>query len=239
VAILSHANSNERPTPLVNDARAIVAANRIALTEFQKMPLELAQPQKSVLANYDRRRYQRHELNLLGRYMLENRREYPCRTVNIAPDSAAFDAPISGAIGERVVAYIHQLGRVEGEIIRQMPTGFSMSFNATLRKRDKLAATLAWLVENGPVTETDNRRADRVFAKNPFTFLTMGDGAPVRSRIIDLSHYGASVAVATKPPIGTSVALGPLGARVVRHTEEGVAVEFLLPQTDESLRDYF
>jgi hypothetical protein len=48
--------------------------------------------------------------------------------------------PVGGAAGERVIAYVDHLGRLEGKIARLFQNGFAMTISATARKRDKLAA---------------------------------------------------------------------------------------------------
>src|ERR1700689_4833075 len=93
----------------------------------------------------DRRRFQRVKGNLLGRYMLADRREFPCQVVNMSPGGMAVIAPVEGAPGERVIAYVDHLGRLEGHIARSLPSGFAMTISGTPRKRDKLAAQLTWL----------------------------------------------------------------------------------------------
>src|SRR5215469_11697241 len=92
--------------------------------------------------NQDRRRHQRVEVNLLGRYMLADRREFPCQVVNMSPGGMALIAPVAGAPAERVIAYVDHLGRLEGKIARLFENGFAMTISATERKRDKLAAQL-------------------------------------------------------------------------------------------------
>src|ERR1700730_8760898 len=95
----------------------------------------------------DRRRFQRVGVNLLGRYMLADRREFPCQVVNMSPGGMALMAPVSGAPGERIIAYVDHLGRLEGHIARLFQNGFAMTIGATARKRDKLAAQLTWLAQ--------------------------------------------------------------------------------------------
>src|ERR1017187_8948107 len=90
----------------------------------------------------ERRRHQRVKVNLLGRYMLADRREFPCQVVNMSPGGIALVAPGFGDPGGRVIAYVDHLGRLEGKIARLLDTGFAMTVEATLRKRDKLAAQL-------------------------------------------------------------------------------------------------
>src|SRR3974377_507766 len=93
----------------------------------------------------DRRRFQRVKVNLLGRYMLADRREFPCQVINMSPGGMALLAPVGGTPGERVIAYVDHLGRLEGKIARLFQNGFAMTISATTRKRDKLAAQLTWL----------------------------------------------------------------------------------------------
>ena len=84
----------------------------------------------------ERRRHQRVKVNLLGRYMLADRREFPCQVINMSPGGMAVIAPVAGATGERVIAYVDHLGRLEGVIARQIENGFAMTIAATPRKRD-------------------------------------------------------------------------------------------------------
>src|SRR5512146_2725345 len=108
------------------------------------MALPLPKPRVLPLAQ-ERRRHQRVKVNLLGRYMLADRREFPCQVVNMSPGGIALVAPVLGNPGERVIAYVDHLGRLEGKISRLLDNGFAMTISATLRKRDKLAAQLTWL----------------------------------------------------------------------------------------------
>src|SRR5216684_8268034 len=88
----------------------------------------------------ERRRFQRVHVDLLGRYMLADRREFPCQVVNMSPGGMALIAPVGGNVGDRVIAYVDHLGRLEGKIARPLQNGFAMTIAATPRKRDKLAA---------------------------------------------------------------------------------------------------
>jgi hypothetical protein len=63
----------------------------------------------------------------------------------MSPGSIALIGPVSGAVGEHVIAYIEHIGRLEGSITRVLKYGFAMTITATPRKRDKLAAQLTWL----------------------------------------------------------------------------------------------
>jgi hypothetical protein len=191
--------------------------------------------QRSSARQHDRRRYQRVNVNLLGRFMLEDRREYPCQTQNISPGSVAVMTPVVGRPGERVVAYIDHVGRIEGKIARVFNGGFAMSINATTRKRDKLAAKLTWLANRHELNLPEDRRHDRVTPKTPTTLITLPDGREYRARIVDVSLSGLALNVEVKPPIDSPLMTGKIRGRVVRHFEEGIAVEFVTQQTVASL----
>src|SRR6201981_3456 len=124
----------------------------------------------------ERRRFQRVKVDLLGRYMLADRREFPCQVVNMSPGGMAIVAPVSGAEGERVVAYIDHLGRLEGTIVRVHPNGFAMTIAATPRKREKLAAQLTWLANRHLLGSAEDRRHERLEPKNSRTTVTLPDG---------------------------------------------------------------
>jgi hypothetical protein len=186
----------------------------------------------------DRRRHQRVRVNLLGRFMLADRREYPCQVVNMSPGGMALIAPVGGQIDERVIAYVDHVGRLEGKIARCFENGFAMTISATARKRDKLAAQLTWLANRHLLASPDDRRHGRIAPRNPIGRLVMPNGVNLTCRIIDVSASGAGIASDQRPPIGSLVTLGKVQGRVVRHLEEGFAVEFTRLQHPDFLEEY-
>ncbi|HZP21473.1 MAG TPA: PilZ domain-containing protein [Bauldia sp.] len=203
------------------------------------MPLTQAFRQRSLVRRHDRRRHQRVRVSLLGRFMLEDRHEYPCQTVDMSPGSAAIISPVTGRVGERVVVYVDHIGRIDGEIVRTFDGGFAMTINATLRKRDKLAAKLTWLANRHELNLPEDRRHNRIVPSNPVTKVVLPDGREYTCRLADMSLSGAALQMDDRPPIGTPLMVGKLRATVVRHFEEGVAVEFATLQTPESIEENF
>lgn len=191
--------------------------------------------QRSLIRQHDRRRNQRVNVSLLGRFMLEDRREYPCQTQNMSPGSVALTTPIVGRVGERVVAYLDHIGRVEGQIVRAYDGGFAMTINATLRKKDKLAAKLTWLANRHELNLPEDRRHDRATPHITSVMVSLPDGREYRAKVIDMSMSGAALGVDVRPPIGSPVNVGKLRASVVRHSDEGIAIEFATLQTPTSL----
>jgi hypothetical protein len=191
--------------------------------------------QRSLIRQHDRRRNQRVTVSLLGRFMLEDRREFPCQTQNMSPGSLALTTPISGRVGERVVAYIDHVGRVEGQISRTFEGGFAMTIIATARKKDKLAAKLTWLANRHELDLPEDRRHDRVSPNVSVVTLSLPDGRQYSARVIDMSLSGTAVSAEVKPPVGSPVLVGKVKGTVVRHFDEGVAIEFVTLQTASSL----
>jgi hypothetical protein len=185
----------------------------------------------------ERRRHQRVRVNLLGRYMLADRREFPCQVVNMSPGGIAMIAPVAGKVGDRVIAYVDHLGRLEGQIARPLQNGFAMTISATPRKRDKLAAQLTWLANRHILNLPEDRRHGRFVPTQVTARLIMPNQTNVGVRIMDLSLSGAGIAMANRPEIGSHVTLGRIPGRVVRHLEEGFAMEFTRLQHPDSIEE--
>src|ERR1700755_1687664 len=110
----------------------------------------------------ERRRFPRVKVHLLGRYMLPDRRGVPCQSIHMSAGRPALLARGIGNVGDRVIAYLDHIGRVEGKITRIIDNGFAMSVGATARKRDKLAAQLTWLANRDILNLPEDRRHDRI-----------------------------------------------------------------------------
>jgi hypothetical protein len=175
-------------------------------------------------------RFQRVKVSVLGRYMLTNRSEYPCQVLEMSPGDAVVVAPVSGSAGERVVAYLDHVGRVEGTITEVIEGGFKMELAASPRKRDKTAAQLTWLANKDVLNLPEDRRHERVVPDNRHSSVVLDDGRRYNCKIIDISLSGAAIELAVRPAMGTPVTLGRMRAKVIRHFPEGVAVEFASAQ---------
>jgi hypothetical protein len=175
-------------------------------------------------------RFQRVKVSVLGRYMLADRREFPCQVLEMSPGDAVVIAPVAGQAGEKVIAYLDHIGRVEGAIIEPSDGGFVMDLAASPRKRDKMAAQLTWLANKDILNLPEDRRHERVVPDNRHSTVVLDDGRRYNCKIIDISLSGAAIELAVRPAMGTPVTLGRMRARVVRHFQDGVAVEFTSAQ---------
>lgn len=187
----------------------------------------------------ERRNFQRVRVKIYGRFMLEDRSEHAGQVIDMSPGDVAFRTDHSGAPGEKVIAYIDHIGRVEGVVTRRLPDGFAMTVIASERKRDKLAAQLTWLANKHELDLPEDRRHERVAPRNPVSVLQLTDGRQYPCRIIDLSLSGAAIEIEVKPAIGVQVMLGTMRGQVVRHFQDGVAIEFAVVQRPETLNSEF
>jgi len=175
-------------------------------------------------------RFQRVKVSVLGRYMLADRREFPCQVLAMSPGDAMVIAPVSGNNGEKIIAYLDHIGRVEGTITDSIEGGFVMDVAASPRKRDKMAAQLTWLANKDALNLPEDRRHERVVPDNRHSTVVLDDGRRYNCKIIDISLSGAAIELDVRPAMGTPVTLGRMRARVVRHFQDGVGVEFASAQ---------
>src|SRR3984893_2490688 len=179
--------------------------------------MALAQPKAALRAlSEERRRFQRVRVDLLGRYMRPGRRQFPCQVMNMSAGGMALIAPVAGQPGERVIAYVDHLGRLEGVIARQFENGYDLTIAATMPKRDKLAAQLTWLANRHILGLPEDRRHGRITPRNPAGRLILANGVNVACRLIDISQSGAAIATDQRPEIGAPITIGKTTGRVVR-----------------------
>ena len=186
-----------------------------------------ADQKKDLLQSFERD-HPRIRTNLTGRYMLSDRREFDCIVTDVALGGIGLTGPENGAIGETVIVYIDQLGRVQGDIVRFVEGGFALKLTVTTRATEKLAARLDnFQAESKLESRPDERRREpQVETDDTVARYTLPLGKGGECEILDLSSFGADVKIRRPPPIGTPVQLGQSRGTVVRHTEHGVAIEF-------------
>ena len=187
----------------------------------------------------DRRRHKRYAVTLLGRFMRPNRHEYPCRLVDISVGGVAMMSPVTVEEGERIVAYFDHIGGIEGDVVRTFEGGFALRLVASRHKREKICAQIMWLINRHELNGLEARRHDRVALPNRLSTLKLAEDLAVPCRVLDVSLSGASIGTEARPALGAEVHLGKLRARVMRHHEHGIGLQFLDIQDPEALRRYF
>lgn len=193
----------------------------------------------SISPREEKRSFQRVKIKVFGRFMLEDRTEHPCQVIDMSPGNVALRTSRIGEPGEKVIAYIDHIGRIEGVVTRKLIDGFAMTVLASDRKKDKLAAQLTWLANKHELDLPEDRRHERVVPRNPISVLQMDDGRQYQCRIIDLSLSGAAIEISIRPALGSQVVLGTMRGQVVRHFDDGIAIEFAVVQAPETLDSEF
>jgi hypothetical protein len=163
---------------------------------------------------------------LPGRFMLSNRIEYHCTLTDVSEWGVGMTAPIKGAIGETVVAYIERLGRVQGKIVRIFDDGFALILTASGTVHQRFLERLNALEEEeggGEKSEPDPAKRQRDDATAPQSRST----AAREFEVLELSVHGAELKVANRPPIGDCIEVGQLSGKVVEHTASGIRIEFV------------
>ena len=195
--------------------------------------------QETAPAPAERRRHRRVSVKLPGRYMLENRQEFACESIDISAGGILLRAPLLGAVGDRVVVYLDLIGRLEGRITRHTREGFALALQASEARRERLIDHLTWLANREAMGIPPERRHDRIVPTARDSQLRLEHNVSVPCRIIDVSMSGAAVEMVEPPPIGTAATIGSTPGRVIRHIEGGIGIEFLrlLPMDmfDESI----
>jgi hypothetical protein len=185
-------------------------------------------------AQVERRRHQRVTVRLAGRFMRSDRMEFDCETIDASPGGIAFSSDAGVRLGERIVAYLNQIGRIEGKVARTFAGGFAIQMGLLPAKRAKLADQLTWLANRHSLGLSEDRRHERVAPRDRYTTLKLENGREFTASLIEISISGAALRVDFRPPIGSRVVVGSTPAQVVRHIESGIAVEFvrLIPDYD-------
>ncbi|MBB3234596.1 PilZ domain-containing protein [Phyllobacterium endophyticum] len=180
-------------------------------------------------------KYHSVKVQLYGRFMLADRTEHVCQIDEMSPGDVVITTDVMANNGERIIAYIDHIGRVEGTVERMVNGGFLLALAASDRKKNKIAAQLTWLANKHELDMPEDRRHQRIAPRNPITTLSMADGRQYPCRILDLSISGAAVELRMRPALNSQVVLGSMRGRVVRHFEEGIAIEFATVQSREAI----
>lgn len=159
--------------------------------------------------------------------MLPDMTEHPCQVLKITADGAVFATAVEVPAGVQLVAYIDEIGRVEGHIDKSASGGFSIRFDHTDARRERIQQRLDWLASGKANAGAELRRHERSEPKDNKSHITMPDGRVYPCEVIDISLSGAAIRTDVMPGLGTYMHLGKMRGRVVRYVDEGFAIEFV------------
>lgn len=175
----------------------------------------------------ERRSTKRSAVALTGNlFYPEQSREIACIVKDISPSGAGLICDCGLQPGSKIVLYVTALGRFEGQIVMHKAGHVSIHFEHSERMQKKIAEKIFLFLEGGSDDEARLRTAPRVREVSMRTF-TRRDGGVVDCDVADISLTGASLKTDVRPPIGEIIHIGRSTGRIVRHHDEGIAIEFL------------
>jgi hypothetical protein len=174
---------------------------------------------------------------LFGRFMLPDMSEHPCQVNGINLDGAVFVTSTVPPVGQSIVAYLEEVGRIEATSAEPVDGGFRVTFSLTGARRDRLEQRLRWLVQKQSGTSAEDRRHTRFEPRDARSQITLPDGREYACEVIDISLSGAAIKVEVMPSLGTQIMLGKMRGRVVRYLENGVGIEFVKPLDRKELSE--
>jgi len=188
-------------------------------------------------AKAERRQFKRVPVELGGRIFIPSTNlEAQCKIDDISPGGAHVLSEVVPPEGEPVVIYIDKFGRFEGTVCRAQQADFGIRFQCSAMKREKIAEQLTLHLNHGIVDDSILRRHDRAPTKGLARF-TRATGEIINCEVLDLSLSGVSLKTDIRPPIGEIVLIGQTAGRIARHHETGIALEFIVPQTEKTVHE--
>ncbi|MCK1335280.1 PilZ domain-containing protein [Bradyrhizobium sp. 38] len=163
-------------------------------------------------------------------------RTFACRTSRVSPFRMMVDVPVVGRIGERVTSYFQDFGEFQCTISATLKSGFLMELDMTRARRAWMSEKLTWLEKKQKDASVLELRNDARFVPQvAHTFLALADGSTHACFIIDVSTAGVAISSEYDPPMGTPLAVGACGGRMIRKFEHGFAVKFAERQSRDDL----
>ena len=184
-------------------------------------------------AKAERRQFMRVRMDQPGRLFLPSEnREAHCHVVDLSPNGAQVVSDLVPAEESQVVLYIDGFGRFEGRAIHAGDGTFGVRFQFSEAKREKLVEQLTLYLNKNVAGGVIARRHEREPAQGLSRF-TRANGDVVACEVLDLSISGVSLKTHVRPPLGEVVLVGHTAGHVVRHHQNGIAIEFINPNAEK------
>ena len=163
-------------------------------------------------------------------------RQEPTRRVRRVRPGILEPACRIGKVGERIVSYFGDFGKLDGWIADTVAGGFLIDLETDREQREKLARKLTWLEKKQKDPSViEARNNGRIIPKTLHSTVIFADGTCRDCFIIDMSASGAAVSADVQPDLGMPLAIGSCVGRVVRHFREGFAIKFVDAQNEAQL----
>lgn len=182
----------------------------------------------------ERRNRRRIALEIAIRFLDSNGNERTGQLTNISGSGIAVRSDHRPALESPIVCYLDSLGGYEGVVCRHLNDGFAVQFVSTKKTQEKLVERIMAAANHIYDDVSRPRRHVRVSVDQEAQF-ELEDGTQHPCTVIDLSASGMGVRCDTKPPLGTKLQIGKMKGQIIRHLDEGFAVQFLEQMTFDRL----
>ncbi|HEX3756072.1 MAG TPA: PilZ domain-containing protein [Rhizomicrobium sp.] len=175
----------------------------------------------------ERRKYQRVRLYMPGQLFNPiDDLTADCKVLDLSAGGAAVQCEGSFSVGNKFVLYVTGFGRFEGRVIVHENGVLRLAFTIGENKQNRLKDMLALFVAEGLTGITESRKHKREPAIGS-GFIVRADGHHMKCDVLDVSLDGVSLRTKARPAVGEIVNLGRSWGKVIRHHEEGVAIQFV------------
>jgi hypothetical protein len=182
---------------------------------------------QNALAN-DQRADDRSPVRLTGKVFLPDiEATLDCFVTNLSVGGAGLWCEVALPVEAPLVLYIDGFGRFDGIATHAQNGEAGVKFSCQEAKRHRLEDDLIAFVQSGMKTVTRLRRSERAVAPVPIGHFRRESGEAIPCEVQDISLRGASLKTRQRPAVGEVVHLGQTRGWVVRHSEDGVGVQFL------------
>lgn len=173
-------------------------------------------------------------LDVPGRLMVPSGEETTCSVTRITADDMHVACQLSVTPGDRVIVYLEALGRVEGTVSGLGSGSFALKTDLQVRQLERLTERLGEFLESrksGIERRQAIRREPTAAELQENTRMKTDSNVEVPCTVLDISVTGAHLETGTRPPIGANIFVGRMTGRIVRHTTQGVGIEFIKSAT--------
>jgi hypothetical protein len=163
-------------------------------------------------------------------------REFSCRVLKMSSGAIKIAGPVTGSVGDWVTLHLDMFGQFEGPVISVRARELVMRIVTTNDDRNKIARKIEW-VENKKNQE--RRERARIVPKDPHSTVCLSNGCVTPCQILNYSITDAAVAADIIPELGTMLMVGKIVGQVTRQFPEGFAIQFLVAQDLETVKELF
>ena len=175
----------------------------------------------------DNRKYERVQLFLPGQlFNPKNEQSTECKVLNLSAGGAALQCDTQFPADLALVLYIENFGRFEGKTVVHANGQLALEFSIGETKRGRLKEMIKSFAAEGVAGVTEMRKHVRIPSLVSGS-ITRQNGENILCDVLDISLDGVSVRTKIRLPVGEIVNLGRTRGRVVRHHEDGFAIQYV------------